>query len=94
MEKACCQQYEVDYKKVVQEIQEILYHREQDLINEIKTQLNPLKYLELTAQLREVRECYNTLLEFKEYLKKPIQVENDNKVVEYICGLEAKTKQF
>ena len=83
MEKACCQQYEVDYKKVVQEIQEILYHREQDLINEIKTQLNPLKYLELTAQLREVREWYNSLIELKEYCKKPTQVSNDNnKVVE------------
>lgn len=76
-DKVCCQAYEIDYKKVVQEIQEILYHREQDLIGEVKKELNPLKYLELSAQLREVREWYNCLIELKEYCNKPVEVKQD-----------------
>ena len=35
-DKECCKQYEIDYKKVVQEIQETLYKREEDLKNNLR----------------------------------------------------------
>lgn len=76
-DKVNCQPYEVDYKKVVQEIRDILYGREQDLRGELKKELNPLKYLELNARLSEVKDFHNTLLQLKEYCKKPAEVKQD-----------------
>ena len=69
-----CANYEPDYERVVKELTEVLYGREQDLKGEMKKELNPLKYLELNAQLSEVRCFYNTLLEFKEHFTKPVEV--------------------
>ena len=66
--------YEPDYERIVKEIREVFYDREQDLRGELKKELNPLKYLELNARLSEVKEFHNTLLEFKEYFTKPVEV--------------------
>ena len=75
--KVACANYEPDYERVVRELTEVLYGREQDLKEEIKKELNPLKYLELNARLNEVKDFYNTLLEIKEYFKKPVEVKKD-----------------
>ena len=72
-----CANYEPDYERVVRELTEVLYGKEQDLREEIKKELNPLKYLELNARLNEVKDFYNTLLEIKEYFKKPVEVKKD-----------------
>ena len=64
--------YEPDYERIVKEIREVFYDREQDLRGELKKELNPLKYLELNARLSEVKEFYNVLLEFKECFTKPV----------------------
>ena len=69
--------YEPDYERIVKEIREVLYDREQDLRGEMKKELNPLKYLELNARLSEVKDFHNTLLEFKEHFTKPVEVKKD-----------------
>jgi hypothetical protein len=79
-DKECCQAYEIDYEKVVREMGDILYGREQDLRGELKKELNPLKYLELNARLNEVKDFHNTLLELKEYCKKPVEEKQDEKL--------------
>lgn len=75
--KVACVYYEPDYERIVKEIREVLYGREQDLRGELKKELNPLKYLELNARLSELKEFHNALLEFKEYFTKPIEVKKD-----------------
>lgn len=77
--KVACAYYEPDYERIVKEIREVLYSREQDLRGELKKELNPLKYLELNARLSEVKEFNNALLEFKEYFTKPVEVLKDEK---------------
>ena len=69
--------YVPDYERIVKEIREVLYDREQDLRGELKKELNPLKYLELNARLSEVKEFHNTLLEFKEYFTKPVEAKKN-----------------
>lgn len=75
--KVACVPYEPDYEQIVKDIGDILYDREQCLREELKTELNPLKYLELNARLSEIRYFCNTLLELKEYCKKPVEVKQD-----------------
>lgn len=75
--KGACAYYEPDYERIVKEIREVLYGREQDLKEELKKELNSLKYLELNAKLSELKEISNALLEFKEYFTKPVEVKKD-----------------
>lgn len=75
--KVACSSYEPDYEKIVKQMRDILYGREQDLRVELKKELNPLKYLELNARLSEIKDFHNTLLEFKEYFTKPVEVKQD-----------------
>ena len=72
--------YGPNYEKIVKEMRDILYGREQDLKGELKKELNPLKYLELNARLSEVKDFHNTLLELKEYCKKPVEVKENEKL--------------
>ena len=77
--KTVCVPYEPDYERIVKEIREVLYHREQDLREEMKKELNPLKYLEINTRLSEVKEFHNTLLEFREHFTKPVEVLKNEK---------------
>lgn len=70
-----CQPYEVDYKKVVQEIQEALYHRSEQLEKQLKKEYNPIRYIENKAILNDVEHLRNTIYDIIDYCKKPIKQE-------------------
>ena len=82
MEKACCQSYEIDYKKVVQEIQETLCMHKEEIEKKLQTEHSPFRYIELKAMLNDVNILRECISEMFEYCKKPAQISNDNKVVE------------
>lgn len=75
--KVNCQVYEIDYKKVVQEIQETLYKHEEELKNKLQDEKSPIRYIELNARLNDaiqLRECIYSMFE---YCKKPVEVKQD-----------------
>ena len=51
-----CQPCEVDYKKVVHEIQDALHFRSEDLQRQLQNESNPIRYIELKAVLVDVKE--------------------------------------
>ena len=74
-DKVNCQAYEIDYKKVVQEITETLYKREEELENKLKDEKSPIKYIELNAVLSDVKCLRNCIYGMFEYCRKPVDVE-------------------
>ena len=79
--KECCQQYEIDYKKVVQEIQETLYKHEGDLKNKLQEEKSPIRYIELKAILDDtmhLRECIYSMFE---YCKKPVEISDEKEEI-------------
>ena len=71
-DKAVCQAYEIDYKRVVQEIQETLYKHAEDLKNELQNEKNPIRYIELRAILDDVSQLKERIYEMFEYCKKTV----------------------
>lgn len=81
--KECCQQYEIDYKKVVQEIQETLYNHEKDLENKLQDEKSPIRYIELNAILNvtvQLRECIYNMFE---YCKKPVEISDEKDIEKF-----------
>ena len=72
-----CQAYEVDYKKVVEEIQETLYKREKDLVNKLQEEKSPIKYIELKAILDDTMHLREYIYSMFEYCKKPVEISNE-----------------
>ena len=77
-DKVCCQAYEIDYKKVVEEIQETLYKHEKELVNKLQDEKSPIKYIELNAVLDETIQLNECICRMFEYCKKPVEI-NDEK---------------
>ena len=75
-EKKCCQLYEIDYKKVVQEIQETLYKHEKELVNKLQEEKSPIKYIELKAILYDTMQLKENICRIFEYCKKPVDISN------------------
>lgn len=75
--KVNCQAYEIDYKKVVQEIQETLCMHENEIEKNLQTEHNPFRYIELKAMLTDVKSLRNCIYEMFEYCKKPVEVKKD-----------------
>ena len=74
-DKVNCQAYEIDYKKVVQEITETLYKREEDLENKLKDEKNPIRYIEFKAIIDDVKCLRNCIYGMFDYCRKPVDVE-------------------
>ena len=73
--ECCCKQYEIDYKKVVEEIQEELYKKTEDLKKQLKEETNPIRYIELNAILDETIQLQKNICRMFEYCKKPVENE-------------------
>ena len=76
-DKVCCQAYEIDYKKVVEEIQETLDKHEKDLVNKLQEEKSPIKYIELKAILDDTIQLKENIYRMFEYCKKPVEVRKD-----------------
>lgn len=76
--KVNCQAYEIDYKKVVQEIQETLYTHEQELKNKLQDETSPIRYIELNARLTDVKQLMECIYSMFEYCKKPVDAKQDD----------------
>ena len=77
-DKAECQHYEVDYEKIVQEISETLYFKEEELERKLQEEKSPIRYIELNAVLTDVKQLRNYIFHMFEYCKKTIQVKVDD----------------
>ena len=76
-DKVCCQAYEIDYKKVVKEIQEALYKKETDLEDKLQNEKSPIRYIELNAVLTNVKQLRECIYSMFEYCSKPVEVKQD-----------------
>ena len=59
-DKVCCQQYVIDYKKVVEEIQETLYKHEKELVNKLQEETTETKK-EILEELADVLEVLDAI---------------------------------
>ena len=75
--ECCCQVYEIDYKKVVKEIQETLYKHEKELVNKLQDEKSPIRYIELNARLDDTIQLSENICRMFEYCKKPIEISNE-----------------
>ena len=73
-DKVCCQQYEIDYKKVVEEIQETLYKKIEYYKVKLQEETNPIKYIEQKAMLDNSNNLLESIYRMFEYCKKPVEV--------------------
>ena len=76
-DKECCQQYEIDYKKVVKEILETLYKREKELANKLQEEESPIRYIELKAILDDVEHLREYIYKIIDDCKKPVEISNE-----------------
>lgn len=72
-----CQAYEIDYKKVVEAIQETLEKLEKELKNKLQDEKSPIKYIELKAILDETIQLNECIYSIFEYCKKPVEISNE-----------------
>jgi hypothetical protein len=79
--KVDCQIYETDYEKVVEEFSNLLGRAKKDILSELEKELNPLKHIELTAQLYMIKRGNEVLGNLCRCYKKPIEI-NDHPVKE------------
>lgn len=79
--KVKCQNYETDYEKVVEEFSNFLVRARQDILSKLEKELNPLKHIELTAQLYSIKRGNEVLGNLHRCYKKPIEI-NDHPVKE------------
>ena len=77
-DKVCCQQYEIDYKKVVEEIQETLDKLVEELKHKLQDEKSPIRYIEYNAILSETMQLNECICRMFEYCKKPAEI-NDEK---------------
>lgn len=73
-----CQAYEIDYKKVVKEIQEELYKKIEYYKIKLQEETNPIKYIEQKAMLDNSNNLLDSIYRMFEYCKKPVEI-NDEK---------------
>ena len=76
-DKEYCQLYEIDYKKVVKEIQETLYRRKEELVNKLQEETNPIKYIEQKAMLDNSNNLLDSIYNMLEYFKKPAEISDE-----------------
>ena len=76
-DKVCCQAYEVDYKKVVEEIQEELYKKIEYYKIKLQEETNPIKYIEQKAMLDNSNNLQENIYRMLEYCKKPVEISNE-----------------
>ena len=76
-DKVCCQQYEIDYKKVVKEIQEELYKKIEYYKIKLQEETNPIKYIEQKAMLDNSNHLLDSIYSMLEYCKKPVEISNE-----------------
>ena len=74
-DKVCCQQYEIDYKKVVEEIQETLYKHKKELVNKLQDEKSPIRYIELKAILDDTMQLSENIYRMFEYCKNLLRLE-------------------
>ena len=72
-----CQAYEVDYKKVVEEIQEELYKKIEYYKIKLQEETNPIKYIEQKAMLDNSNNLLDSIYEILGYCKKPVEISNE-----------------
>ena len=75
--KVCCQQYEIDYKKVVEEIKETLDKLVEELKHKLQDEKSPIKYIELKAILDNSNNLLDSIYRMLEYCKKPAEISNE-----------------
>ena len=68
--ECCCQAYEIDYKKVVKEIQETLDKLVEELKHKLQEETNPIKYIEQKAMLDNSNNLLDSIYRMLEYCKK------------------------
>lgn len=76
-DKVCCQPYEIDYKQVVQEIQETLYKQSEYYKVKLQEETSPFKYIEQKAVLDNSNNLQESIYRMLEYCKKPVEVKPD-----------------
>ena len=76
-DKVCCQQYVIDYKKVVEEIQETLYKQIEYYKIKLQEETNPIKYIEQKAMLDNSNNLLDIIYNILEYCKKPVEISNE-----------------
>ena len=72
-----CQAYEIDYKKVVKEIQEELYKKIEYYKIKLQEETNPIKYIEQKAMLDNSNNLLDIIYNMLEYCKKPAEISNE-----------------
>lgn len=72
-----CQAYEIDYKKVVEAIQETLEKLEEELKNKLQDEKSPIRYIEQKAMLDETIQLNECICRMLEYCKKPVEISNE-----------------
>lgn len=72
-----CQLYEIDYKKVVEEIQEELYKKIEYYKIKLQEETNPIKYIEQKAMLDNSNNLQENIYRMLEYCKKPVEISNE-----------------
>ena len=75
--ECCCQAYEVDYKKVVKEIQEELYKKIEYYNIKLQEETNPIKYIEQKAMLDNSNNLLDIIYNMLEYCKKPVEISDE-----------------
>ena len=76
-DKVCCQAYDIDYKKVVEEIQEELYKKIEYYKIKLQEETNPIKYIEQKAMLDNSNNLQENIYRMFEYCKKPVEISNE-----------------
>ena len=76
-DKVCCQAYEIDYKKVVEEIQETLDKLVEELKHKLQDEKSPIRYIEFNAILSETIQLRENIYRMFEYCKKPVEISNE-----------------
>lgn len=72
-----CQQYVIDYKKVVEEIQEELYKKIEYYKIKLQEETNPIKYIEQKAMLDNSNNLRESIYRMFDYCKKPVEISNE-----------------
>ena len=72
-----CQAYEIDYKKVVEEIQETLYKKIEYYKIKLQEETNPIKYIEQKAVLDNSNNLRESIYGMFDYCKKPVEISNE-----------------
>lgn len=71
-----CQSYEIDYKKVVKEIQEELYKKIEYYKIKLQEETNPIKYIEQKAMLDNSNNLLDSIYRMLDY-RKPDGISNE-----------------